>query len=146
MAKIRGEHGLFTQIGDEQRKVRSLRLTDSTWDTLGQIAEENEASRADLIEEFASTYYTDRNDTQPCNTWLKELEELREWKARAESRLRESDGWQEQLSQLQRANLRNSGEAEKAEERAQLAEAKVKELEEKLKAGVEIAKLTPSAK
>lgn len=134
MAKIRGQYGQFAQIGSEERKVRSLRLTDSTWEALGQIAEEKEATRADLVEELAATYYTASDDSQPSNTWEKELEELREWKARAESRLRESDGWQEQLTQLQRANLRNSGEAEKAEERAQSAEARVKELEEMLKA------------
>lgn len=134
MAKKRGDYGLFTRLGDEDRKVRSLRLTDTTWETLRQIAESKEATRADLIEELATTYYTASSNDQPSNTWEKELEELREWKARAESRLRESDGWQEQLSQLQRANLRNSGDAEKAQERAQSAEAKVKELEEKLKA------------
>ncbi|MBD2040187.1 hypothetical protein [Microcoleus sp. FACHB-672] len=80
MAKQRGEDGLFTQIGHEQRNVRSLRLTNTTWETLGQIAEAKEATRADVIEEFAATYYTVSEDNHPGNTRQleQEVEDLRE--------------------------------------------------------------------
>lgn len=75
MAKKRGDNGLFTQIGDEQRKVRSLRLTDTTWDTLGRIAESKKATRADLVEELSATYYMDTIGIEPCNTRAQELPE-----------------------------------------------------------------------
>lgn len=48
----RGEKGRFTQKGKEDRKVRSLRLTDSTWNNLGKWADEHNVTRADLIEEW----------------------------------------------------------------------------------------------
>lgn len=50
----RGQKGRFTQKGEEERKVRSLRLTDSTWNTLGKWADEHNVTRADLIEKWVS--------------------------------------------------------------------------------------------
>ena len=49
--------GKFTQKSDEPRKVRSIRLTDSTWEKLGEMADkkstaEQRITRADLIEEW----------------------------------------------------------------------------------------------
>lgn len=48
----RGEKGQFTQKGEEGRKVRSLRLTDTTWNKLGKWANEHNVTRADLIEKW----------------------------------------------------------------------------------------------
>lgn len=47
----RGEKGQFNLKGEERREVRSLRLTDSAWEKLGEMAEERCITRADLIEE-----------------------------------------------------------------------------------------------
>lgn len=46
------ELGRFGLKGNEKRKVRSLRLTDSTWSNLCWYAELREMSVADAIEEI----------------------------------------------------------------------------------------------
>lgn len=46
----RDKHGQFAQKSNEPREVRSLRLTDSTWNKIGEIAEAAEVTRADIIE------------------------------------------------------------------------------------------------
>jgi hypothetical protein len=53
----RTQSGKFAVKSDEPRHVRSIRLTDSTWEKLGQLADEKSTSercitRADLIEEW----------------------------------------------------------------------------------------------
>jgi hypothetical protein len=47
---IRGDGGKFGAKGDEERKVRSLRATDSVWESFGEAAEERGITRADLLE------------------------------------------------------------------------------------------------
>jgi len=49
----RNEHGLFTKKGDSERKVRSIRLTDKTWDILEEKANDNDMSKADFLEALA---------------------------------------------------------------------------------------------
>ena len=64
MTKVRGDKG-FIQLGNEPRQVRSLRATDTTWQLLGQEAERQGKTIADLIEDWG------------CNLGkLKELEPL----------------------------------------------------------------------
>lgn len=46
----RGESGKFAPKSNEPRIVRSIRLTDTTWKILGEIAESRCITRADLIE------------------------------------------------------------------------------------------------
>lgn len=46
----RDKEGKFAQKNDEYRSVRSLRLTDSTWETLGSVAQSQGITRADLLE------------------------------------------------------------------------------------------------
>lgn len=48
----RDKYGQFSQKSDEPREVRSLRLTDSTWNKMGEIAEAVKITRADVIEEI----------------------------------------------------------------------------------------------
>ena len=48
----RSESGKFAQKSDEPRRVRSIRLTDSTWEVLGAIATHRGITRADLLEEL----------------------------------------------------------------------------------------------
>ena len=57
----RDEYGQFSQKSNEPREVRSLRLTNSTWETLGEIAEETDVSRADVIEEFFKAEILNQN-------------------------------------------------------------------------------------
>lgn len=46
----RNEHGKFLAKGEVTRAVRSIRLTDSAWETLGDRADEQDMSRADYLE------------------------------------------------------------------------------------------------
>jgi predicted DNA-binding ribbon-helix-helix protein len=48
----RTDGGKFAQKSDEVRHVRSIRLTDSTWEALGAIATQRGITRADLLEEL----------------------------------------------------------------------------------------------
>lgn len=55
--RLRTQSGKFAAKSDEPRRVRSLRLTDSVWEKLEQLANEKSTSerritRADLIEEW----------------------------------------------------------------------------------------------
>ena len=61
MAKLRGDKG-FVQLGDEPRKVRSLRATDTTWQRLGEEAQRQGQTIADLIENWANPHA--KNDVQ----------------------------------------------------------------------------------
>lgn len=48
----RTEGGKFASKSDEPRHARSIRLTDSTWEVLGAIAQERSITRADLLEQL----------------------------------------------------------------------------------------------
>jgi hypothetical protein len=48
----RTEGGKFAPKSDEHRQVRSIRLTNSTWEVLGAIAQERSITRADLLEQL----------------------------------------------------------------------------------------------
>jgi hypothetical protein len=48
----RTEGGKFASKSDEPRHVRSIRLTNSTWEALGAIAIQRGITRADLLEEL----------------------------------------------------------------------------------------------
>lgn len=48
----RNKLGKFLPKSEEMRKVRSIRLTDSTWEKLGKLANERSITRADLLEEW----------------------------------------------------------------------------------------------
>lgn len=54
-SQSRSEHGRFAAKSDAPREVRSIRLTDSTWEKLGDIADSRRITRADLIEELAQS-------------------------------------------------------------------------------------------
>ncbi|AFZ43625.1 hypothetical protein PCC7418_1434 [Halothece sp. PCC 7418] len=51
----RGNKGRFILKGDIPRKVRSIRLTDSTWKKLGEWANQQNVTRADIIEEWVNS-------------------------------------------------------------------------------------------
>lgn len=46
----RNDKGRFLLKGDSNRLVRSIRATDSYWNRMGEIADENDITRADLLE------------------------------------------------------------------------------------------------
>jgi hypothetical protein len=46
----RDDGGKFAVKGDGIRAVRSIRLTDSTWESLGEKANEHDMTRADFLE------------------------------------------------------------------------------------------------
>jgi len=48
----RTEGGRFASKSDEPRHVRSIRLTDPTWEVLGAIAIQRGITRADLLEQL----------------------------------------------------------------------------------------------
>lgn len=48
----RTESGKFSAKSNENRAVRSVRLTDAVWKTLGAIADSRCITRADLIEQI----------------------------------------------------------------------------------------------
>ena len=50
----RNELGKFSAKSNENRQVRSIRLTDATWDALGELAISRSITRADLVEEWFS--------------------------------------------------------------------------------------------
>lgn len=62
-AQSRSEHGRFASKSDEPREVRSIRLTDSVWQKLGEIADSRCITRADLIEELAQSIVLDQEST-----------------------------------------------------------------------------------
>ena len=88
--------GKFTLKNDAHRSVRSLRLTDSTWEALGAAAESLGITKADLLEQITrrndssfpgitrSDNFTQLSNTRldghlnPCITWQQEeLERLK---------------------------------------------------------------------
>jgi predicted DNA-binding ribbon-helix-helix protein len=53
MTQDRTEQGKFAPKSEEYRQVRSIRLTDTTWEKIGFAAEKRRITRADLIEQMA---------------------------------------------------------------------------------------------
>ncbi len=48
----RDDSGKFTLKSDSERKVRSIRATDRTWDDFGFEADKRRITRADLLEQW----------------------------------------------------------------------------------------------
>lgn len=65
-AMKRDIQGKFVLKNDEYRSVRSLRLTDSTWEALGVRAESLGITRGDLLEQMVR----DNDYGFPSNTWM----------------------------------------------------------------------------
>lgn len=52
MTQDRTESGQFAPKSQKPRYVRSIRLTDETWENIGKIADIRRITRADLIEQM----------------------------------------------------------------------------------------------
>lgn len=50
MEQEKDSKGRFVRKSDSDRKIRSIRATDETWDLLGDKAEKNDMTRADYLE------------------------------------------------------------------------------------------------
>ena len=59
----RSQHGHFASKSSEHREVRSLRLTDSTWQRLGELADSRCITRADLIEQLVESGVLEQKPT-----------------------------------------------------------------------------------
>jgi len=46
------ERGKFTNKSDSDRQVRSIRATEEVWNKFGELAEEENLTRADFLERF----------------------------------------------------------------------------------------------
>ena len=57
----RAADGRFTLKSHQKRKMRSLRLTDQTWEKIGEIAQSRGITRADLIEDLIETDMISQN-------------------------------------------------------------------------------------
>ncbi|NEQ78471.1 MAG: hypothetical protein F6K23_39075, partial [Okeania sp. SIO2C9] len=57
----RSNQGRFLSKSEENRQVRSMRLTDYVWQKLGEIASFKNLTRADLLEEFVRSGALDLN-------------------------------------------------------------------------------------
>jgi hypothetical protein len=68
--------GKFAQKSDELRHVRSIRLTDSTWEALGAIATQRSITRADLLEQLAEEGLISQSQTQESNGVGKTVTEI----------------------------------------------------------------------
>ncbi len=53
MTQDRTEEGKFAPKSEEPRHVRSIRLTDKTWEKIGYAANKRRITRADLVEQMA---------------------------------------------------------------------------------------------
>jgi hypothetical protein len=71
----RGKAGRFAAKSAEHREVRSLRLTDSTWEKLGTAANSRCITRADLVEQIVELGLLDQ---EPASNGvsLQQVEEL----------------------------------------------------------------------
>src|SRR4028119_1909874 len=77
MIQDRTEGGKFAPKSEEYRRVRSIRLTDTTWEKMGYAADKRRITRADLIEQMAEDgVFNDEPQAQqfPHENLLNEIE------------------------------------------------------------------------
>lgn len=70
----RGEAGKFAAKSEELREVRSLRLTDTTWERLGDAAKSRCITRADLVEQLVESGVLNQEPTS-SGVSLQQVEE-----------------------------------------------------------------------
>lgn len=77
MTQDRTEQGKFAPKSEEPRQVRSIRLTDTTWQKLGFAADKRRITRADLIEQMVENGVFDdevQNTQSSLTTLVSEIE------------------------------------------------------------------------
>lgn len=139
----RDVHGKFIRKNDGYRSVRSLRLTDSTWEALGAAAESLGITKADLLEQIfrSNDYFSpgitrsneatplsntrEEVDFQPSNTWVEE--EIKRLKA-----------------EVQRLSEENALLVERSREN--FLASSIEELRERVLSGLKLGKQAPGYK
>lgn len=69
MKRPKNELGHFVPKSEDDRKVRSIRATDEIWESLGQWADEQCITRADLLELIVKNRRNEESE-KPCNTTI----------------------------------------------------------------------------
>lgn len=69
MKQFKDDLGRFEAKSEDERKVRSIRATDETWETFGEWASERSITRADLLEMFTQDRRIEYLN-EPCNTQI----------------------------------------------------------------------------
>jgi macrodomain Ter protein organizer (MatP/YcbG family) len=64
MIQDRTEEGKFARKSEEHRHVRSIRLTNTSWEKIGFAADKRRITRADLIEQMAEDGVFDDEEQQ----------------------------------------------------------------------------------
>jgi len=72
----RTEGGKFAPKSDEPRHVRSIRLTDTTWEVLGAIAIQRGITRADLLEQLVEEGVISQSQPQEVKSFGKTVAEV----------------------------------------------------------------------
>jgi predicted DNA-binding ribbon-helix-helix protein len=72
----RTEGGKFAPKSDEPRHVRSIRLTDATWEVLGAIATQRSITRADLLEQLVESGLISQSQSQEVESFEKTVVEI----------------------------------------------------------------------
>ena len=62
MKRARDEHGLFRQKSKTPRLTKTIRTTNENWEQFGNLAESQDMTRADLLENWVSTHVTHGTD------------------------------------------------------------------------------------
>lgn len=96
----RFDNGTFAPKSSQIREVRSLRLTDKTWKALGEAAELKGITRADLIEELATSGAIEQW-ASGCDEMAK-LDELEELKQKVDEFVAQKERLAQQLSTSQK--------------------------------------------
>jgi hypothetical protein len=76
MIQDRTEGGKFAPKSSEPRHVRTIRLTDTTWEKIGYAADKRRITRADLVEQMAEDGVFDNevNDQSSSESLLGDIE------------------------------------------------------------------------
>jgi predicted DNA-binding ribbon-helix-helix protein len=72
MIQDRTENGRFAPKSNEPRRVRTIRLTDATWEKIGFAADKRRVTRADLVEQMTEdgAFDNEPEDTQALSKTL----------------------------------------------------------------------------
>lgn len=65
MVKTRNDSGKFEQLGKEKRQVRSIRLTDSTYEKLSSLASKLDMTIADYVESNVDSFPSEVSEINP---------------------------------------------------------------------------------
>ncbi len=95
----RFDNGTFAPKSSQIREVRSLRLTNKTWEALGEAAELKGITRADLIEELVASGAIEQW-VSGCDETEK-LDELKKLKEQVDEFIAEKERLAQQLSTSQ---------------------------------------------